>query len=44
MVEAGQPAPSFTLKDHTGQEISLEQFKEQRYVVLHVFPAAFTSG
>ena len=44
MAEVGQLAPSFTLRDHNREEVSLEQFKGQKYVVLHIFPVAFTGG
>lgn len=44
MVDIGQPAPDFTLTDHNREEVSLGQFKGQKYVVLSIFPAAFTSG
>lgn len=44
MVEVGQQAPDFKLNSHDGQEIALSQFKGDRWVVLHTFPAAFTGG
>ena len=44
MVDVGEAAPSFTLRDHNGEEISLEQFKGQKHVVLHTFVLAFTPG
>jgi len=44
MIEIGQPAPLFKLRDHNREEVSLEQFQGQKYVVLHVFPACFTGG
>ena len=44
MVEIGQPAPDFNLRDHTGQQVTMSQYKGQKYVVLHSFPAAFTGG
>ena len=44
MVEIGQPAPDFNLRDHNGQQVTLSQYKGQKYVVLHIFPAAFTGG
>ncbi len=43
-MEVGQPAPDFTLNDTAGQPVSLGQFRDQKYVVLHTFPAAFTGG
>ena len=44
MVDVGQPAPSFTLKSHENQDDSLADFKGEKWVVLHIFPAAFTGG
>ena len=44
MVEVGQPAPDFALKSHDNEEVSLGQFKGDKWVVLHTFPAAFTGG
>ncbi len=42
-IAAGQEAPDFTLVAHTGEKVSLKQFRG-RPVVLAWFPAAFTSG
>lgn len=39
----GKPAPAFRLKDHTGKERSLAEFKGKR-VVLWFFPKANTGG
>jgi peroxiredoxin len=44
MVDIGQSAPDFKLMDHNREEISLSQFKGEKWVVLHVFPSAFTGG
>ncbi len=44
MVEAGQAAPDFTLKSQDGDDVSLSQFKGDKWVVVHTFPAAFTGG
>ena len=44
MVEVGQAAPDFTLRDHSGQQVTLSEYKGQKYVVLHIFPSAFTGG
>lgn len=41
-VEVGQTAPPFTLKAHTGEEISLADFRGRKNVVLAFFPAAFS--
>ena len=44
MVETGQAAPDFTLTSHEGDEVSLSQFKGDKWLVVHTFPAAFTGG
>ena len=44
MVDVGQPAPDFTLKNQDGEEVSLSGFKGAKWVVIHSFPAAFTGG
>lgn len=41
-VEIGQEAPDFTLKSHTGEEVTLSQFRGQQSVVLVFIPFAFT--
>ena len=41
-VEIGQPAPDFTLKAHTGDEVTLSNFKGQQPVTLVFVPFAFT--
>lgn len=43
MVEAGATAPSFTLQDHTGDPVSLDDYRG-RYVVLYFYPEASTRG
>lgn len=40
-VSIDQPAPEFTLRDYTGDEISLSDFHSDRHVVL-VFNRGFT--
>jgi len=42
-LEKGVPAPSFTLPDETGREVSLAGFAGRR-VVLYFYPAASTPG
>jgi peroxiredoxin len=37
----GKPAPDFSLKDHSGEEIRLSKFRG-RNVVLAFFPLAWT--
>ena len=44
MVDVGQQAPDFTLKDQNGEDVSLANFKGEKWVVIHSFPAAFTGG
>lgn len=44
MIEVGQAAPSFTLKSHEGEDVALDSFKGERWVVIHVYPLAFTGG
>ncbi len=43
MLEAGTPAPDFTLPDHTGKPVSLSDFAG-RTVVLYFYPRADTPG
>ncbi len=42
-VEAGQPAPEFTLTNQFGESISLADFRGKKNVVLMFYPFAFTS-
>jgi thioredoxin-dependent peroxiredoxin len=42
-LEAGQPAPDFSLQDSTGRQVSLGDFSG-RNVVLYFYPAAMTPG
>ena len=41
-VAAGSQAPEFTLTSHTGEEVSLLDFRGKRPVALVFYPAAFT--
>jgi len=41
-IQPGQPAPQFTLVSSERKEVSLSDFKGKK-IVLHFFPAAFTS-
>ncbi len=43
MPAAGAPAPSFSLPNQEGAQISLDQFKG-KWVVLYFYPKDFTSG
>jgi peroxiredoxin len=38
----GQPAPSFTLKAFTGEDVNLEQFRGSKNVVLIFYPLDFS--
>jgi peroxiredoxin len=42
MVEVGQPAPEFALKDQNNQVVSLADFRGVKNVVLVFYPYAFT--
>jgi peroxiredoxin len=41
MIQAGQPAPDFTLRDQDGEEVSLSDFRGHR-VLLVFYPADFS--
>ena len=43
MVEVGQRAPNFKLKNQDGRQVKLSDFKGQK-VVLFAFPKANTGG
>ena len=42
-LKAGDPAPAFTLRDDTGADVSLENFRGRR-VIIYFYPAAATPG
>ena len=42
MIDVGGTAPDFRLKDQFGREITLEQFKGRRHVMLLFYPLDFT--
>jgi peroxiredoxin len=42
MVDVGDVAPDFTLKDQFGQELALSSFRGEKNVVVIFFPRAFT--
>ena len=44
MVDVGQPAPDFTLPAHTGEDVSLSQYRGQKNVVLSFHINSFTGG
>lgn len=41
-IAVGQNAPNFTLKDQNNQEVSLEDFRDEKTVILVFYPLAFT--
>ena len=43
-VKIGDPAPDFTLPDHTGKQVKLSDFKGKKNVVLAFYVMAFTAG
>jgi thioredoxin-dependent peroxiredoxin len=43
LLEAGQPAPDFSVKDHQGRDLNLSDFRGKT-VVLWFYPKANTSG
>jgi peroxiredoxin Q/BCP len=43
MLNVGEPAPDFTLQDHTGRSVSLKDFRGKT-VVLWFYPKADTPG
>jgi len=42
MIEVGTKAPEFSLEDHLGRTITLEQFAGKRHVMLLYYPLDFT--
>ena len=42
MVDVGDTAPDFTLKDHHGADVTLSSFRGSKNVVLLFYPLAFT--
>lgn len=42
-VEAGEPAPDFTLTDDSGNEVSLSDYRG-KHLILYFYPKAFTPG
>jgi thioredoxin-dependent peroxiredoxin len=42
-LEAGDPAPDFSLTDHAGRTVSLSDYAG-KHLVLYFYPKAFTSG
>ena len=44
MANLGNEAPDFTLKNQDRDDVNLLAFRGSKYVLLHVFPVAFTGG
>ena len=42
-IRVGEVAPDFTLKDQTGEDVTLSSFRGSRHVVLVFYPESFTS-
>jgi len=42
MIEVGQPAPDFTLRDQNNEEVTLSSFRGEQAVLLIFYPLAFT--
>jgi len=43
-IKVGNQAPAFTLRDQSGAEVSLKDFKGRKNVVLYFYPKAMTPG
>lgn len=44
MVDVGDMAPDFTLPAHTGEDVSLSQYKGSKNVILSFHIHSFTGG
>lgn len=44
MVNIGDPAPDFNLKDHNRDDVTLNQYKGEKNVILSWHVLSFTSG
>lgn len=42
MIALGNDAPNFNLKDQFGRDVTLDQFKGRRHVMLLFYPLDFT--
>ena len=42
--EIGDKEPDFTLRSHTGEDITLSQYLGEKHVVLQTHVASFTGG
>jgi mycoredoxin-dependent peroxiredoxin len=43
MIEIGQPAPDFTLRDQHNEEVTLSSFRDDKAVLMIFYPLAFTN-
>jgi mycoredoxin-dependent peroxiredoxin len=43
MIEIGQPAPDFTLRDQNNEEVTLSSFRDDKAVLMIFYPLAFTN-
>jgi cytochrome oxidase Cu insertion factor (SCO1/SenC/PrrC family) len=43
-LKVGDPAPDFTLRDQSGKDVSLKDFRGKKSVVLAFYVFAFTGG
>jgi cytochrome oxidase Cu insertion factor (SCO1/SenC/PrrC family) len=43
-IEAGKPAPDFTLKDQDGKDLKLASFRGKKGVLIAFYPKDFTGG
>ena len=42
MIDVGQSAPEFELKDHLGRAVSLAQLRDRRHALLLFYPLDWT--
>ena len=42
LIEVGEPAPDFTLRDQNNEEVTLSSFRGAKAVLIVFYPAAFT--
>jgi peroxiredoxin len=42
VIATGKPAPGFSLKDQFGREVSLDDFRDLRHVLLLFYPLDWT--